>query len=177
MEYIKLLGAGLVIAAGAGFGAYPVRKMKERMKEAERLYFCILRLKSEIGHGIKTLPEAILSTVKQEEPKGKGAYETVLFLLGTRMKQGVNSYETLLRECAEESFFESVITKEEQEAFLEAFLLLGGADRGKQLQILEFYSEKVKLSIAEERKKRKERSYIYRSLGILGGIFLTVILY
>lgn len=177
MEYIKLLGAGLVILAGAGFGACPVRRMKERIKETERLYFCLLRLKSEIGHGVKTLPEAVLSVTKSGNVKNKAGYEKFLFLLGARMKQGTNSYESLLRECAEECFPGSVITKEEQEAFTEAFLLLGGADREKQRQVLEFYSERVKLSLTEEKQKRKERSYIYRSLGILGGIFLAVILY
>ena len=35
MEYIKLIGAALVILAGAGFGACPVHKMKERTKEFE----------------------------------------------------------------------------------------------------------------------------------------------
>lgn len=177
MEYIKLLGAGLVVAAGAGFGACPVRKMKERIKETECLYFCLLRLKSEIGHGIKTLPEAILSTVGHGEIRTPGTYERLLVLLGTRMKQGGNGYGTLLRECMKECFTESVITKEEQDAFFETFLLLGGADREKQVQVLEYYSEKVKLILTEEKQRRKERSYIYRSLGVLGGIFLAVILY
>lgn len=177
MEYIKLLGAGLVVAAGAGFGACPVRKMNERIKETEYLYFGLLRLKSEIGHGIKTLPEAILSTAGHGELRVRGTYERLLFLFGTRLKQGGDSYETVLRECMKECFTESVIIKEEQDAFLETFLLLGGADREKQIQVLEFYSEKVKLILTEEKQRRKERSYIYRSLGILGGIFLAVILY
>ena len=59
MEYVKIVGAALIILAGAGFGACPVHKMKERTKEFETLYFCLLRLKSEISHGGKPLPEAI----------------------------------------------------------------------------------------------------------------------
>ena len=35
MEYIKLIGAALVVLAGAGFGACPVHKMKERTRELE----------------------------------------------------------------------------------------------------------------------------------------------
>lgn len=177
MVYIKLLGAVLVILAGAGLGACPVRKMKQRIKEAESLYFCLLRLKSEIGHGVKTLPEALLSVTQREDVKNEAGYEKMLSLLGIRMKQGTTGYESLIRDCGAECFPGSVITKEEQEAFTEAFLLLGGADREKQKQVLEFYSEKVKQSLTEEKQKRKEQSYIYRSLGILGGIFLAVILY
>lgn len=55
MEYIKLIGAVLVVLAGAGFGACPVHKMKERTKEFEALYFCLLRLRSEISHGGSTV--------------------------------------------------------------------------------------------------------------------------
>ncbi len=177
MEYIKLLGAALVILAGAGFGACPVRKMKQRIKETEGLYFCLLRLKSEIGHGVKTLPEAISSATNGEAEKRTGVYERLLFLLGTRMKRGGNSYETLLRECSAECFPDSVITKEEQDTFFEVFFMLGGADREKQIQVLEFYCDRIRLVVTEEKQKRKERSYVYRSLGILGGIFLAVILY
>lgn len=177
MEYIKLLGATLVILAGAGFGACPVRKMKQRIREIEELYFCLLRLKSEIGHGVKTLPEAMLSATGGEAEKLTGAYERLLFALGTRMKRGGNSYEALLQECATECFWGSVITKEEQDTFFEVFFMLGGADREKQIQVLEFYCERIRLAVTEEKQKRKERSYIYRSLGILGGIFLAVILY
>lgn len=177
MEYIKIIGAGLVIFAGVGFGSCPVQKMKERIKEAEELYFCLLRLKSEISHGVKTLPEAILSATKSGNGKTKGSYLKMLRLIGKRMEKGGISYEILLRESAEESFSGSTITKEEQDAFVEAFLLLGGTDREKQVQALEFYAETIRLTMKEEKRKRKERAYLYRSLGVLGGIFLAVILY
>jgi len=155
MEYIKLLGAALVILAGAGFGACPVRKMNQRIRETEGLYFCLLRLKSEIGHGVKTLPEAMLSATNGEAEKQTGTYERLLWLLGTRMRQGGNGYENLLWECASECFSDSVITKEEQDAFIEVLFMLGGADREKQTQVLEFYCERIRLVIAEEKQKRK----------------------
>ena len=56
-------------------------------------------------------------------------------------------------------------------------LLLGGGDLEKQIQTLEYYAETVRLLVAQEKQKKKEKSYLYRSLGILGGIFLSVLLY
>lgn len=177
MNYIKLAGAIIVVFAGAGLGACPVHKMKERVKEFEELYFCLLRLKSEIGHGVKTLPEAIKSAADSKNEKKAGSYRKVLREMAKRMEAGGTDYETLLRDCAGELFFGGVIGREEQESFLDVFLLLGGTDREKQIQMLEYYAENVRLLIAEEKQRKKERAYLYRSLGILGGVFLAVILY
>ena len=177
MEHIKLIGALLVIVAGAGFGACPVHTIKERTKEFEALYFSLLRLKSEICHGGKPLPEAIKAAADSKKEVSEGVYRTVMRNLAKRLEKGREAYETQVRECAEEGFRGSVITREEQEAFLDTFLLLGGGDKEKQVQMLSYYAENVRLAIAQERQKKKEKSYLYRSLGILGGIFLSVIMY
>ncbi len=177
MEYIKLIGAVLVILAGAGFGACPVHKMKERTGEFETLYFCLLRLKSEINHGGKPLPEAIKAAADSKKEVKDGTYRTVMRNLANRLEQGREAYEIQLRACVEEGFRDSVITKEEQDAFVDTFLLLGGGDKEKQVQMLSYYAENVRLAIAQEKQKKKEKSYLYRSLGILGGIFLSVIMY
>ncbi len=177
MEYIRLMGAVLVILAGAGFGACPVHKMKVRTKEFETLYFCLLRLKSEISHGGKPLPEAIKAAADSKAEVNEGIYRGVMRDLATRLEKGREAYEPQLRECVAEGFRDTVITKEEQEAFTDTFLLLGGGDKEKQAQMLSYYAENIRLAIAQEKQKKKEKSYVYRSLGILGGIFLAVIMY
>lgn len=177
MGYIKLLGAILIIFAGAGFGDCPVHKMKERTRELEELYFCLLRLKSEISHAIKPLPEALKSATDSKKSTTDGGYKTVMKQIAKRMEKGRESYAVLLKESAEESFAGSFVSKEEQAAFVETFLLLGGGDREKQIQVLEYYAETIRLAITQEKQKKKEQAYLYRSLGILGGIFLSVILY
>lgn len=177
MEYIKLAGAVLVIVAGAGFGACPVHKMKERAKEFEELYFCLLRLKSEICHGGKPLPEAIRAAADSKKDGKTGIYRTVMSSFASRLERGREAYEIQLRNCTEEGFADSVLTKEEQDAFVDTFLLLGGGDKEKQVQMLSYYAENVRLAIVQEKQKRKDKSYLYRSIGILGGIFLSVIMY
>ncbi|MDD6035376.1 MAG: stage III sporulation protein AB [Lachnospiraceae bacterium] len=177
MEYIRLIGAALIVFAGAGFGACPVHKMTERMKEMEELYFCLLRLKSEIRHGVKTLPESLKCAADSGKSKSTGRYRTVMKQMAKRMENGTEGYEVLVRESAEELLTGKVLYKEERDAFAEAFLLLGGGDLERQVQSLEYYAETVRLALAEEKQRKKERAYLYRSLGLLGGIFLSVILY
>ena len=177
MEYIKLIGAALVVFAGAGFGACPVHKMKERIKEWEELYFCLLRLKSEISHGGKPLPEAITAAADSKRDGKEGRYRFVMRTLAEHLERGREAYETQLRFCVAEGFRDSVITTEEQEAFVDVFLLLGGGDKEKQVQMLTYYAENVRQAIVQEKQKKKEKSYVYRSLGILGGVFLAVVMY
>ncbi len=177
MEYIKLLGAALVIIAGAGFGSCGVKKMKERTKEFEELYFCLLRLKSEINHGVKPLPEAILCAAERKDGTIGGSFRQTMTALAKKMTEGKEAYEILLRSCVAEHLSDGVIKKEEEEGFVSTFLLLGGNDRTKQVQMLEYYSETIRELILTEKSKKKEQAYLYRSLGLLGGIFLSVILY
>ena len=177
MEYIKLIGAVLVVLAGAGFGAYPVHKIKERTREFETLYFCLLRLKSEIGHGGKPLPEAMKTAADSKRDGKQGSCCRVLQALANRLEQEREAYETQLRKCTEEGFRDGVLTKDEQDAVTETFLLLGGGDKEKQMQMLSYYAETICQTIGLEKQKKKEKSYLYRSLGIIGGIFLAVLLY
>ena len=177
MDYIKLIGSALVIIAGAGFGSCGVKKMKERTKEFEELYFCLLRLKSEINHGVKPLPEAILCAAERKDGAAGGCFRQTMTALAKRMTEGKEAYETLLRDCVAEQLAGGVIKKEEEDGFVSAFLLLGGTDRTKQVQMLEYYSETIRELIATEKSRKKEQAYLYRSLGLLGGIFISVILY
>ncbi|MBE5931537.1 MAG: hypothetical protein E7268_10865 [Lachnospiraceae bacterium] len=177
MEYIKLIGVVLVVFACAGFGACPIQKMKERTRELEELYFCLLRLKSEVSHVGKPLPEAIKTAADSKKSGKPGVYRTVMMQLAEMLSRGRENYEVLVRSCASEGFSDSVVTTEEQENFVDTFLLLGGGDKEKQVQMLSYYAENVRQAIGQEKQRKKEKSYLYRSLGILGGIFLSVIMY
>lgn len=176
MEYLKIPGVFLVILAGAGLGACPIHKMKQRTKELEELYFCLLRLKSEIGHGMKPLPEAIRSAVECRQDRFEGTYRRMLRKLAKQMETGREAYEVLLSKCTDEEHKNGMITKEERDSFVETFLLLGGGDKEKQTEMILYYAENVREAIGQEKQRRKEKSYLYRSLGILGGIFLSVLL-
>ncbi|MCH5273389.1 MAG: stage III sporulation protein AB [Lachnospiraceae bacterium] len=175
--YLKIIGVVLVIVSGAGLGSCPVHKMAHRVQEMEELYYCLLRLKSEICHAVKTLPEALKSAAECGKEKRSGVYKDAMCLIAKRMEEGQSAYAVLLKKAADEAFRGSVLTEEEKDAFMQTFLSLGGADRQKQIQALEYYAETVRLAINEEKQKKKERAYLYRSLGILGGIFLSVLLY
>lgn len=177
MECVRLLGAVLVVLAGAGFGTCPVHKMMCRAKEMEELYFLLLRLKSEINHAVKTLPEALKSAAASGRGKDAGVYRRAMEEIAARMEAGKAEYIVLLREVTEDVFRDSVLTVEEADSFFQTFCLLGGADREKQIHALEYYAETVRHAITEEKQKKKEKAYLYRSLGLLGGIFLSVILY
>lgn len=173
---IKGVGAALVIVACNGFGAYPVRKMKCRIEEMELFYYCLLRLKSEICHTMNSLPDALLNAAAQTGKKGS-SYAKAMLLLAGYLHKGKEGYDALVNKAAEKAFAGSVLMKEEKEEFCRVFLSLGGADKERQAAMLDYYAGQMILAAEDEKKKKKERAYVYRSLGILCGIFLTVILF
>ena len=96
--------------------------------------------------------------------------------LAKQMEIGREAYEVLLSKCTDEELKNGMMTKEERDSFVETFLLLGGGDKEKQTEMILYYAENVRGAIGQEKQRRKEKSYLYRSLGILGGIFLSVLL-
>ena len=172
---LKIIGSGMIIVACGGFGAYPVRRMSIRINEMELFYFCLLRLKSEICHTMDSLPDALLNASQNAERKGS-LYAKAFRLFSEKLREGGERYEVLLEHTIAEVFTENVITGEEIESFRRMFLSLGGADKERQAGILGYYSEQVLGRMNEEKQKKKERGYLYRSMGVLLGVFLTVVL-
>lgn len=171
----KLLGGCCIVAAGAGMGAYPVQKMNLRAKELEELYYCLLRLKSELCFGNTMLADAFWEAAKLRKNKN-GVYARALEHLSEKMKEGNRGYAELLEET-KEVFQNSTVTQPEQERFLGVLEQLSGADRERQGQVLTYYAAQIQEGFTEVKERKKTRSYLYRSLGILGGIFLSVLLF
>lgn len=174
MEWIKVVGAVLVILSCTGIGDCQVQKIKERKREFEVLVFCILRLKSEIGKEKKPLPEALLASAGKNERRS--AVKQLICSFARRLKEGTHGFEEALMLSEREFQKKGVFSVEETSRFVEIFRSLGGPDRDKQAEILTIYQEELRGQLQEEKKKKKEKSYLYRTLGFLCGIFLTILL-
>lgn len=68
------------------------------------------------------------------------------------------------------------LTKKEQQDLEEFGQLLGRMDMPMQLSAIQFYQEKIMLSLAEAKAAADSRQKLYRYLGALGGAALVLVI-
>ena len=68
------------------------------------------------------------------------------------------------------------LTKKEQQDLEEFGQLLGRMDMPMQLSAIQFYQEKIALSLAEAKEMAGNRQRLYRYLGALGGAALVLVI-
>ena len=68
------------------------------------------------------------------------------------------------------------LTKKEQQDLEEFGQLLGRMDMPMQLSAIQFYQEKIMLSLAEAKAAANSRQKLYRYLGALGGAALVLVI-
>lgn len=171
--WMKLLGAVLVIAAGAGLGADAAGSFRRRLKLLEKLKLMVTHLKGEILYANAPLPEAFERTGR----RSPGPAGTLFTEVAAELKRETGErFEVIWRRKAEEFVKKSVLSKKEREQLLQFGEHLGYLDREMQEKTLLFYMEDLEEAIAALRQQEPEKCRLFMSLGVLSGLFLAVIL-
>lgn len=172
MDWLKWIGAGLILFSGAGLGGCGCEMLREREHSLGEILRMFTLLKEEIRFGNLPFREAFVRTGR----KMQGKMSEFLLLAAEKMeKGGTDPFSVVFRDCARESLKDFPFTKEERELFFSAGEYLGYLDLKSQLRELEHLELFFQDSLREARDGIKEKMKLYRSLGILGA-FLVVIL-
>ena len=164
----------MIILAGAGLGYSKSRELSKREKSLQQLLTLSICLKGEIRYGNSTLGEAFWGLAgRLQEP-----YRCLAWKIAEKIKssEGI-SLEKILTEQFTEKHEKFHLTEEEQEFLVSLGTRLGYLDREVQLRQMELYEEQLKLHIQEVHEGIPEKKKIYQSLGIMGGVFLAVLLW
>jgi len=175
---MKWIGGCLVILGSTGFGYYMAQQWKLRLKCLEQLRQMIYFLKGEILYGHTALGpalERIGGRFKNTEGE-KGLSALPLFFLavakGVQRQQGELFSDIWKKELKQ---LEDTPLKEEDISSLKGLGdHLGYLDLTMQERNLLLYLEQLDGQISYLRTHLKERTKLYTSLGIMGGLFLTV---
>ena len=87
------------------------------------------------------------------------------------------SFGELFQECAMRELPIDRLSEEDKNCFLSLGGCLGYLDKKMQLGQLTLLEEEMTEKLVLLRKKAPEKKKVYRSLGILGGIFLAVLMW
>lgn len=171
---IRLLGAALVVVSCSGMGFFMAGQWGERLKTMENLRKLIFLLKGEIVYAHSPLTESFERTGK----KGGGEIGDLFVRVAERMEgQQGEPFYTIWQEEIDKLPKSFCLSEEDRLSLKGLGEHLGYLDLEMQERTILLYLEQLDLTIGYLREHKQERSRLYTSLGVMGGIFLTIMMY
>lgn len=170
---LRILGAVLVVAASAGLGFSYSCRLGKRLEQIRQLQRMAMLLKGEISYGCAALPEAL------ESIGGKliDPFDQFLGQMAGRLREYPDkSFRQIFKEEMDANLGQSALTKKDKEALMQMGAFLGYLDKDMQLRTMELYLSEVGREIQDAKDSMPGKQKLCRSLGIMGGLFLALLL-
>ncbi len=174
--WMKTAGAVMVIAGASGCGFWLAGQYGTRLRELEQLKQMIFLLKGQILYAGAPLSEAFETVGSRTE----GALSELFLKVAERIdgQQG-ESFQQIWQEEIElpgKAGADLSMSKQDRQTLKSLGEHLGFLDRDMQERNLLLYLEQLDMRIKQMRDHKQERCRLYTSLGIMGGLFLTILL-
>ena len=169
---LKLVGAMLVLTSATAIGSILALQVKEQEKWLEDMKLSLFLLSGELEYHQIPFPEAMRLTGKKHKGRMREFYRKA----GDELeKREGESLSMIWKNQAEKCLKQAPLKKEQKEEFSEMGIYFAGADSKVRKNALEFYFTRLEEEIVRMRSTEKEKMYLYRMLGMLGGVFLLIL--
>lgn len=169
---IKIIGAGLVLVSAYAIGSLLALQVKEQEKWLKDSKMALFLLLGELEYRQVPLPEALEIVGKRHGGHLAAFFQATAEEL--RKKEGI-SLQEVWRQQAIPVMKDSPLTKEQKEEFAELGVYFMEADKETRKNSLEFYLNRLEEDIVRLRETGGDKAYLCRTLGMLGGIFLLIL--
>lgn len=170
---LKFCGILLILASGSGMGfraAYNVRLRLEQLKQLKKAF---ILLKGEIRYSHQTMNVALMTAAKKaSEPISGIFHDTALQLEKYDGRPMSEIWSNSVKNAGDK-----LLLSGRQLTFLEEIgNTLGYLDKEMQMNQFDLHLEQLSREIEEEEKSIKDSTKLYRCLGVMGSILVTIIL-
>lgn len=170
---IKIIGAFLVVISCGALGFYFSSELKTRISDLTELKKILTLLRGDIRYTNAPLPEAMQTLSKRHDGTYKQFLENVSNSL---LELNGESFAKIWKKGVENNLLHTSLTKEDYQLINQLGESIGYLDKNMQINTLDLYTEQIEGTIEELSKSVKEKTHLYNSLGIMGGIFIIIIL-
>ena len=169
---IKMIGAVLVLVSAYAIGcilAFQVKEQERWLKDIKTTLFLLL---GELEYRQVPLPEALELIGRRHGGRLAAFFQVLSEEL--KKKEGISMKETW-HSLAETALKDCPLSKEQKEEFAELGLYFTESDKETRRNALEFYLNRLEEDIVSLREKRADKIYLFRTMGMLGGIFILIL--
>ncbi len=170
---LKMAGCTMVVFGAAGYGVWLAGCYKRRLKLLEQLRQMIFLLKGQIMYANAPLAEAFETVGSRTE----GVLSSFFLQVAERAegRQG-DRFVQIWKEEVDKLAPQTVFSREDRQSLASMGEHLGFLDREMQERNLILYLEQLDMTIDELRLHKRDRCRVYASLGVMGGMFLAILL-
>lgn len=170
---LKLTGSLVVTCSCGALGLWKAQQWKDHLRLLEQLRKMIVALKGEILYTHAPLGEAFAHVGRKSEG--------ILAELFGQVAQRIDSQQgdlfyVIWREEIGKRKEALILSEREIQELTEFGEHLGYLDLEMQEHTVALYLEQLELSIQFYREHEREQSRLYTSLGIMGGLFLSIMM-
>lgn len=170
---IKMLGLICIIVGGSGIGYSMSQQVSRRYTELQNLQRMAAMLVGEITYGNTPLPEALSSIGRRLE----GPVADFLDKLSKNLlEQPHESLAVLFEQRMRECLGKSQLQEKDLETLARMGSFLGYLDRDMQLRTLKLYQSELEREMEDTYKSMPGKKKLYQCIGIMGGLFLVILL-
>ena len=170
---VKIIGASLIIFASAFLGLMFSREAQGKLNTMYEIQRILIMLKGEITYNKAPVADAFINLSRHT----KEPFATFFQKTGEELDNNFGkTLEMVWRECCDRELKELVIAKEDKLEFREFGACMGYLDVQMQVASLALYGEKMDMRIKEYGNNIKEKQRIFKIMGVMGGIFLVLIM-
>lgn len=169
---MKIIGAIFVLFASGGIGFLYARELMRRNKEIEELCQLLKMILGDIRYMRSTLPEAIAKAKKRHG----GSYRLFLCEVeeGLQEANGV-TFSQIWDMSVKRGLCTGALNEEDKQKMIRFGEAISSADRETIILYFEQYIDELQQINQELQRTVKDKVKLYRSLGVLSGIFLVVL--
>jgi stage III sporulation protein AB len=171
---LKLFGALLIFAAGTLAGFYQSSRYMNRPVQIRHLVLALERLQTEISYGGTPLPEALARS-------GRGIPQPVgaLFAEASRRmnEPGSSSAMEIWQDAVAETWKRTAMREPEREILMSVGATLGASGRDDQLKHLRLAVRQLQSEEETARDEQMRYGKMWRSLGIMAGALVVILMY
>lgn len=168
-----MIGALLVIGSSTAIGLYFSTMTKGRVKDLKVLKKYIFLLRGDIEYSSTPLPEAIEMLSRRSNDRFREFFTQVAAEL--RKLDGI-PFAEIWDKAIQTNMNENFLTDTDKELLKKLGDTLGFMDKSMQLKSIDLYLEQLELELSDAIRTEKEKTRLYNLLGVLCGIFITVVL-
>jgi stage III sporulation protein AB len=171
---MKLLGAALVLLSATLFGFFQALLLARRPRQIRELISVLQRLETEIVYGSTPLPAALRRLAGLTAEPLASLLREVAEELAQRTQTPLAE---LWRQSAERAWRRSAMKEPEYEAFVRLGATLGLSDRTDQAKHLRLAAAQLNAEEESAREEQKRYETMWRSLGVLVGALIVILMY
>lgn len=173
MIIMKVVGCVLVITSSTAMGFFFSNEMKCRIEGLRELKKLIGLLRGDIRYASTPLPEAISALYRRHT----GSFNPFFRYVSEKLQElsGL-TFSEVWKQAVERELLDTSLTKKDKLNLIHFGENLGYLDKDMQMNTLDLYLSQLEDEIADLSKTVKEKTYLYNSLGIMAGVFISIIM-